>query len=110
VPKLIIPRNTGLVFIKKSSSASVIQTFSNPTITPEVVSKDLLFFNDKLVIHVDAKKVKPVIFYAALSFSDVLESTVNKLKPGLINTYDYELAELFKDAPSLFNVKCTITF
>ena len=52
----------------------------------------------------------PLVITTELSFSDVLEHSMNSLKTGLVNTYDDHITELFKDAPSLFKVKCIISF
>ena len=41
------------------------------------------------------------MFFAELACCDMLQNALNNLKPDLINTYDDQLTELFKDAPSL---------
>jgi hypothetical protein len=51
---------------------------------------------------------KPIVLFTKLSFSDLLENSINGLKVNLVNTYDDFVPELFNDAPSLFKIKCII--
>jgi hypothetical protein len=99
-----------LFSVKKTSATPVIQASGKRIITPGAEQSTLFFFNNEPLIAVNKKAAKPVMIFAELSFGDVLENAMNKLKPGLVNTYDDELTELFKDAPSLLKVKCTIPF
>ena len=93
-------------FISKGSDHLVIKA----DILQESANTPLLFFNNQQILILKKDTKKPLTFFADLSFSDVLETSVNSLKTGLINTYDDQITELFKDAPSLVKVKCIIPF
>ena len=54
------------------------------------------------------KKIKSPLF-TELSFSDILENIFASINSSLINTYDEDVPELFKDAPFTFKLKCTIS-
>lgn len=110
VSKIIIPVSTGLGLIKKSSTVSVIPAFNKLSIAPERVNKTLFSFTDKPLIHVTRRRGKKAMFFAELACCDMLQNALNNLKPDLINTYDDQLTELFKDAPSLVKVKYVIPF
>jgi hypothetical protein len=52
---------------------------------------------------------KQVLFFSALSLNDILESSVNNINSGLLNTYDDQITELFKTAPSTVKLTCIIS-
>ena len=53
---------------------------------------------------------KNTLLTSEFSLNDILENTINSVNANLLNTYDDHIAELFKNAPSLFKVKCIISF
>jgi len=53
---------------------------------------------------------KSALIFTEFSFPDLMESTVNGINAGWVNTYDDHIPELFKDAPSLFTIKGIISF
>ena len=52
---------------------------------------------------------KPVIFVTRFSLIDMLEGSINSVNDRLLNTYDDHIQELFKEAPSLVNLKCILS-
>jgi len=52
---------------------------------------------------------KPVLFFTRFSLNDMLENSINSMNDRLLNTYDDHIQELFKEAPSLVTLKCTIS-
>lgn len=46
---------------------------------------------------------------AELAYSDLVENTITKFNENLINSCDEQIPELFKDAPSLFKIKCVLS-
>jgi hypothetical protein len=89
---------------------SLIDQYLTRTVfTEEPAKMPLLVFNDQPVL-IPAKTVKKaMMFFTELSFSDVLENSINNIRAGIINTYDDHITELFKDAPSLIKVKLIIS-
>jgi hypothetical protein len=73
--------------------------------TAEPADNTALFFNDQPVLKLNKTLKRPVLLLTELSFSDVLENSMNSLKANLISTYDDHITELFKDAPSLVKLK-----
>jgi hypothetical protein len=54
------------------------------------------------------KKIKSPLF-TEFSFFDILETIFVNSYSSLINTYDEDFPELFKDAPFAFKLKCIIS-
>ena len=67
-----------------------------------------LFFNTLQLPKLKKGANLPFMFFTELSFSDILENSLNRLKADLINSYDDHITELFKDAPSLVKLRCII--
>jgi len=105
--KLLIPANRSIVFRPKAdiinpSAIAVLNFKEEPANTP------LFLFNNVPVPDHKRNAGKPVLIFSELSFSDIFETALNSLKTSLVNTYDDQVTELFKDAPSLFKVKWII--
>jgi hypothetical protein len=73
--------------------------------SPEAQNNTALFINDHPVITINGNTKRSMLLLTELSFSDVLETSMNSIKNGLVNTYDDHISELFKDAPSLVKLK-----
>jgi hypothetical protein len=108
IARITIPQTNHISLLKPSISASFDHSLIKADNLQEPTSTPLLFFNNRQLLKLKKATKKPLIFFADLSFSDVLESSVNRLKTDLINTYDDYITELFKEAPSLVKVKCII--
>lgn len=105
---ITIPKTIHISLLKPPTSTSFNHLLIKADDLPEAANAPLLFFNNQQLLKLKMPVKKPVMFYADLSFSDVLETSVNSLKTNFINTYDDHITELFKDAPSLVKVKCII--
>ena len=108
IHKIVLPKKQGIGLLKTSSTSPLYHPLNKISFSEEQVNNSLLLFNDQPVLKLNKAVKKPVLFFTELSFSDVLENSMNRLKPDLIYTYDDQVTELFKDAPSLFKVKCII--
>jgi hypothetical protein len=108
IARMAIPQTKFISLLKPSKATSFDHSLIKADILQETANTPLLFFNDQQLLKLKKVLKKPVMFFADLSFSDVLETSVNSLKTNLINTYDDHITELFKDAPSLVKVKCII--
>jgi hypothetical protein len=108
ITKMIIPLKQNISLIKTGTIPPLYHPIPKTNYAEEPAINSLLLFNDQPVLKLNKPVTKRVSFFTELSFSDVLESSMNTLKPDLIYTYDDQVTELFKDAPSLFKVKCII--
>ena len=108
ITKIVLPKKQGIGLIKTGTTPPLYHPLNKISFSEEQVNNSLLLFNDQPVLKLNKAVKKPVLFFTELSFSDVLENSMNRLKPDLIYTYDDQVTELFKDAPSLFKVKCII--
>ena len=106
--KMVLPKKPGISLMKTSSTLPLYNPLPKIGYAEETANNSLLIFNDQPVLKINKAVKKSVLFFTELSFSDVLENSMNRLKPDLIYTYDDRVTELFKDAPSLFKVKCII--
>ncbi len=106
---MAIPQTKYISLLKPSISNSFDNSLIKADNLQESVNTPLLFFNNQQLLKLKKTTKKPVTFYADISFSDMLETSINRLKTDVIITYDDEIAELFKDAPSLLKVKCIIS-
>ena len=107
--KLIIPgKFTVLLLEKKEKHTPGIPT-KKLTILPESIQQPGSVISNLLFITLkETAKRKATLFITEVSFSDILESSINGVNGSLINTYDDHVTELFKDAPSIVKLKCTI--
>jgi hypothetical protein len=105
---MAIPKTTSISLLKPSVSTSFNHSLIKADNVQEAANTPLLFFNNQQLLKQKKVAKKPVTFFADISFSDVLQTSVNTFKTDLINTYDDHITELFKDAPSLVRIKCII--
>lgn len=108
VKKFVIPQKTHISILKKSMVSKPGHTFSKEIFLIEPGTASLFSFNDQTLVNHRAAVKKSLKVYTELSFSDVLEDSMNSLKDGLVNTYDDNINELFRDAPSLFKIRLVI--
>jgi len=73
-------------------------------------NKILSMLNDKPLFKIHRGSKIPLMIFTGLSFPDLVENMINKVNANLVTTYDDHIAELFRDAPSRFTLKCTIGF
>jgi hypothetical protein len=106
VTKIMIPEKAGINLLKTTATQTSYQTVSRTVYSEVPVKVSLLHFNDQPVLKLNKNARKPFMLFTKLSFSDVLENSMNGIKIDLLNTYDSHIPELFKNAPSLFKVKC----
>ncbi|MBK7123314.1 MAG: hypothetical protein IPH68_11160 [Chitinophagaceae bacterium] len=105
ITKMVIPERSRIALIKMKINAASNQSFPKLVYSAEPADNGLLFFNDSPVLKGNGNIKRAVLLFTELSFGDVLENSMNRLKTGLINTYDDQVTELFKDAPSLIKLK-----
>lgn len=105
ITKMVIPERSRIALIKMKINAASSQSFPKLVYAAEPANNGLLFFNDSPVLKGSGNMKRLVLLFTELSFSDVLENSMNRFKTGLINTYDNQVTELFKDAPSLIKLK-----
>jgi hypothetical protein len=103
--KMVIPENSANTLVKVKTTPTPYHAFSKIIYTAEPADNSLFFFNDQPILKLNKTLKLPVLLLTELSFSDVLENSMNSLKANLISTYDDHIAELFKDAPSLVKLK-----
>jgi hypothetical protein len=108
IARMIIPETKIISLFKPFISTGFNHTLLKADNFQQEANAPLLFFNNQQLLKLKKSLKKPVMFFADISFSDVLETSVNSLKTGLINTYDDQITELFKEAPSLVKIKCII--
>lgn len=105
ITKMVIPERSRIVLIKMKINAASNQSFPKLVYAAEPAENGLLFLNDSPVLKGNGNMKRLVLLFTELPFGDVLENYINRLKTGLINTYDDQVTELFKDAPSLIKLK-----
>jgi hypothetical protein len=108
IARMAIPQIKHVSLLKTSMSTSFAHSLIKADNLQEVANTPLLFFNNQQLLKLKKATKRLIMFFADLSFSDVLETSVNRLKTDLINTYDDHITELFKEAPSLVKIKCII--
>jgi hypothetical protein len=106
----VVPQKENISLLKKQLPVNnkPAAIFTSLKATPETAP--LLVFNSHPLLNAGNLIKKPMQFFAEFSFPDLMESRINSLKSGLINTYDDNVTELFKDAPSLFKIRCMMAF
>jgi hypothetical protein len=108
VTKIQVPQKAAVNSLKITISPPVYQALSKTVYIEKPVNISLLHFNDLPVLKFSKTPRKILFLFTNLSFSDLLENSINGIEADLINTYDDHLPELFNDASSLFKVKCII--
>ena len=103
--KMVIPENSAGTLVKLKATPNPYHAFPKIVYTAEPADNATLFFNDQPVLKLNRNLKRPVLLLTELSFSDVLENSMNRLKANLINSYDDHITELFKDAPSLVKLR-----
>jgi hypothetical protein len=103
--KIVIPENPATTLVKMKTTQTPYHAFSKIIYTAEHADNSLFLFNDQPVLKLNKTLKLPVLLLTELSFSDVLENSMNNLKANLISTYDDHITELFKDAPSLVKLR-----
>ncbi len=109
-PKFVIPAYHQASLITATPSVNPACSFGNFTIAEEPGNKMLIFLNNEPFLKFKATPKKIILVSAQLSFTDLVENTINSVKDGLLNKYDDHITELFRDAPSLVSLKCSIGF
>jgi hypothetical protein len=108
--KLLIREKPAISPFTKAGPVSFKFSFKNFSGEAGSGNSLLSFLNDQLIVKVPGLSKRPALIFTEFSFSDLMENAINGLNNGMINTYDDHISELFKDAPSLFTVKCIICF
>jgi hypothetical protein len=103
----------GKMIVPHKKTISLLHTTNRPQLYQYITKTDpvnfsLLHFNDKPLLLLSKAPAKPVMLFTELSFSDILENSINGFKINLLDTNDDMVSELFCDAPSLFKIKCVI--
>lgn len=106
--KLVIPVNSSINLLKKSGAGYDRYSLSSFAFIEEPGNNLLPFLNNQPLFKIQAAPKKHLLIFTELSFTDLVENTLKSVDPGLLNKYDDHISELFKDAPSLFKLKCTI--
>ena len=107
--KLIIPvKYPGLNLLKTEKanepfSANKLYSPAEPATIFESLISNLPLINLR-----EFSFKKTTLFTTEFSLNDMLENTLNSVSQNVINTYDDHISELFKEAPSLFKLKCII--
>lgn len=109
-PRFVIPAYHEVSLITNTSSVNHACSFSHFTLAQEPGNKMLIFLNNEPFLKFKATPKKIILVSAQLSFTDLVENTINSVKDGLLNKYDEHITELFRDAPSLVSLKCSIGF
>lgn len=109
VTKIMIPGKAGISLLKTTTTQKSYQALSKTVYSEVPLRISLLHFNDQPVLKLSKTTRKPILVFTELSFGDVLQNSMNGLKPNLVNTYDNHILELFNDAPSLFKIKFIIS-
>ncbi len=109
IARMAIPKSISISLVKPSIATSFDHSLIKAGNLQEGTNTPLLFFNNQQLIKLKSAVNTTVTIFTELSFSDVLENSMNRFKADLINTYDDHITELFKEAPSLVKVKCIIS-
>jgi hypothetical protein len=104
-----IPEKKTVIMSSQPVTSLIDQYLTRTVFTEEPAKMPLFVFNDQPVLVPVKPAKKTMMFFTELSFSDVLENSINNIRAGIINTYDDHITELFKDAPSLIKVKFIIS-
>ena len=81
----------------------------NSFVLPEEKSNGMYaFLNNQALLKIRFFPKNTLLLFTELSFTDMLENTINSVDASLLNKYDDHITELFRDAPSIFKLKCTI--
>lgn len=108
--KLIFPEKITITSFSRPASTSFTYSIAK-FIDIEGPGNSLLSFrNGQPIVKLPGSSNRSSLIFAEISYPDLVENTINSVNAGLINTYDDQISELFKDAPSLFKVKCIIFF
>lgn len=108
VNRLLIPKKASFFLLKETTPSGAGYVFCKKIFLCQAETATLLSFNDQALFRHRMPVKKSLSVFTELSFSDVLEDSINSLKDGLVNTYDDHITELFSDAPSLFKIKFII--
>jgi hypothetical protein len=117
------------VHAQKNAGLKIILLNQNIFLLPQKTKHPVNFFSlNKLPLPTE-KKTKPqsflsylsaikiketagkknTSFFTAFSFGEFLETAFNNVDASLLNTYDDEVPELFKDAPFMLQLKYVIS-
>lgn len=108
--KLVIPQ-TGNIRIPRKDEPRPDTYVINNIVTAELEEKNIFsFLNNEPLLKLPVFHKRPLLFFTGITFTDLLENSINRINPNLLNTYDDHIDELFREAPSLFKLKCTIEF
>lgn len=105
--RLLIPPERGTGLLKKTILTYDRYVFSS-TATGETNNNFLPFLNNQPFLKIPAATGKHVLIFTEFSFTDIMENTINNVDARLLYKYDDQISELFRDAPSLFKLKCII--
>lgn len=108
VTKIVLPAKAG-IRLQNTTTTTRGKNLPKGFYAEAPVITSLLHFNNQPVLKLSKTTRKPILVFTELSFGDVLQNSMNGLKPNLVNTYDNHILELFNDAPSLFKIKFIIS-
>ena len=102
ITKKLLPGNTG------KNQVSYKDRFLSTPVEPG--NRLSAFFRGDPILNFSFLQNRSVLVSPELSYSDLIENTIGNFNDRLINKYDDLCPELFRDAPSLFKIKCVIDF
>jgi hypothetical protein len=107
---MVLPKQSFLSSAQKNKVHGNLFSFNHLKLVAESETKFQSFIAALPVIKITETATKRSLsFFAALSPGDLLENAFNKVNASLLNTYDDEVPELFKDAPFMVQLKCFIS-
>jgi len=108
--KLLVPQ-TSKIRIPRKDEPRHDPYVINSLVMAELAEKNILsFLKNEPLLKLPFFPQRSLLLFTEITFTDLLENGINRIKPNLLNTYDDHIDELFRDAPSLFKLKCTIEF
>ncbi len=108
--KLVIPQTSKIRFPGKKESRHEPYVINNLVIAEHEENNIFSFLNNEPLLKLPVFHKRSLLIFTGITFTDLLENSINRIKPTLLNTYDDHIDELFREAPSLFKLKCTIEF
>jgi hypothetical protein len=107
--KAITPQKCFLVVFEKTKKTKAFFSEHTFVLLSKNENKLNAFISNLPVIKITETNKKKSLLFTELSFSDILENIFSSINSSLINTYDEDIPELFKNAPFTFKLKCIIS-
>lgn len=108
--KWVIPFHNSSIPLTKPYTSFKKFSFNSFVLSDEKNNDLYAFLNNQPLLKVQIFPGNAFLLFAELSFTDMMENTINSVDASLLNKYDDHITELFRDAPSIFKLKCTIEF